>query len=1282
MAVQIEGYPHYGTEDDKILWYQKMADSLNELSVTGAGAGGVGDVDVDPDTGRILAMPPGAAEPIFLGYAYRYLHVRLSSSSDGTTLVNPTTFTGSTLYIGTFNSESPATPGAAANFVYSPFNWGASRQLSYRTIGGRNILFNAGIVVPDGNTEISASTAIVDLEVANQGAVGAQGRFEVQVYQNAASQPATPTGGTFINGNLTAPMGWDTDFPSTNMPMIWQSVATVDPSVSTTSVNEISTLTTTGVTGGLVTTPAVAEEGFFDLSGVPGDDVAGAQQVSTLSFNGETGETTVVPGTPEVQTLTASGTRSNVVGTQGSNELITVKLFNNFNSGHNQTNEVITLNNFGSITQAVGDNFDFPDGTPTGLPAGFTYEPSRFTPPHSSEFTASGRLSGDSSTRFNLSNSSMSATVTVANAPAGGSDLEFRVGFGGSSNTSNRHRLSVESGMTYTFNIDFSAGFNQFFGGSSADLRFTFYVASNSDLPITYSVDSIVINTGDTSATSYVFDIDQSDAIYAGDVSGTFSSDSDNNASLAELGTAVTTMFPAISVSTAIDDVIRTTLEPATRTARETGTLFSSNEWDLRDPTTSPFPGTSVAYASWSDWVNQRYYQRRQSGTFRSQIVAYFNRNLANPRVGTVEFTIGSATATFNATAISLNSTSESFSLGSLISSTGTPPTTGSITTVLTTHDGARSITFDTGTTTDITSSLLLTRNTGLSLISEISAVDGGSPDPTPHSSYTVNDYDGNEVTSFTSSVPSGASSDSASVINQIVAAINTNVETPIDFMAAVSGNVITLTAQTGGSVTGIWSVVVNHFTGNGDLGFAALVTTEGTDDSTTGTLTNWILNTPGGQFTDTFTTDSDANSQALQVESVVLAQNPPYYTTSVVGTQLVLTSVDELVGTPITANWSTNGTNQTAINPQIVTNNPGITAADTQDSITLNFPDSASTTLEFRTGETTAQAGAELSNITVQGIRLSVDNGYSTMTNPLASGSTRIRYTYLAGGVRTDASSSAVTITQGDTSGTLATTAPTVVTQGAAAFTSGTLTTYSIALNPEHSATPLTGMMPDSADAVAQAAFLAGIINPLPGITAAVGDRTNEVVLVQSAGARTDETVVTYSTNGTNQTATSPVTLVTRQGVDGASQLSAWSAPFEVGAEGPPGMDGTDGIDAVQTQLQLTDGTLEFKNNAGMGTLKAVLIIGETIQADFGLMGSPINSYNWYVTPRDTQVRQLVTNGNVASLTGTTANDTHRGTDANDAFPYHSLTVEADGTALGVTAPGHISVQCEIDYN
>lgn len=200
---QIEAYPVYASEEEKDLWLQRVATSINELSSTGiTGTGGTGDgnVELDEDSGRITSRPPGATDPIFLGYAYRYLHVRLSSTEDGTALIpDISMFAGPRLYIGLFNSQSNTSVPADANFIYSEFSWAAGNEVSFRITGGRNILFTTGASTPTGNTQITTSTEIIDLEASiagTQGPMGDDGLDSIDIRIVA-------TGGTVFKSDVT-----------------------------------------------------------------------------------------------------------------------------------------------------------------------------------------------------------------------------------------------------------------------------------------------------------------------------------------------------------------------------------------------------------------------------------------------------------------------------------------------------------------------------------------------------------------------------------------------------------------------------------------------------------------------------------------------------------------------------------------------------------------------------------------------------------------------------------------------------------------------------------------------------------------------------------------------------------------------------------------------------------------------------------------------------------------------------------------------------------------------
>jgi hypothetical protein len=111
---------------------------------------------------------------------------------------------------------------------------------------------------------------------------------------------------------------------------------------------------------------------------------------------------------------------------------------------------------------------------------------------------------------------------------------------------------------------------------------------------------------------------------------------------------------------------------------------------------------------------------------------------------------------------------------------------------------------------------------------------------------------------------------------------------------------------------------------------------------------------------------------------------------------------------------------------------------------------------------------------------------------------------------------------------------------------------------------------------------------------------------------------------------------------------------------------------------IEITSGNPEMQDNSGSVTYKSFLLKGGVKSPDLGDSGSEINSYDWfYVTAGGSSTQ--ITNANKATVTGSTANNALGGSGTN--YNAATLTVEADGTALGVTASGSVTFSCEIDY-
>ena len=168
-----------------------------------------------------------------------------------------------------------------------------------------------------------------------------------------------------------------------------------------------------------------------------------------------------------------------------------------------------------------------------------------------------------------------------------------------------------------------------------------------------------------------------------------------------------------------------------------------------------------------------------------------------------------------------------------------------------------RSITIDMGTQTDIATLFSVIQNGGRNtnpLLVATHGFSGGSSQP--QSTYTLTDYNGNVIDTFTRSVPVSTDSDVAAVITQAIGLIDMNTETPVDFTAAADGSNIVITATVEAAVTGTWTLSVNHNNAAaGDIGDIAFGVTSVQDGATPSpaTLINQSVPTSGPITTDDF---------------------------------------------------------------------------------------------------------------------------------------------------------------------------------------------------------------------------------------------------------------------------------------------------------------------------------------------------------------------------------------------------------------------------------------------
>ena len=257
------------------LWFTQVARIINN-NATGAVGGGAGDI-----SGLVLNTASGeiiqGAE--LYGYFRRYLHIRFASDINGSTQVtDPTSFTGTTLYIGTFNTDLTNLP-ADANFVYRPFTFPTGGQVSYRLEGGRRIEFSTLATAPTGNTLLN-TPGFIDLD----DIIGEAGDTPVAFYsQNSLND--RPTQNPAENAAI-----WDR-----------QDVAAANPSRTYNwiiwgfergaAARAQYTLSTSGTTGTQTGNPGQAEVGTIevDSTALVQTGTTGTRESFELTVTGNTG---------------------------------------------------------------------------------------------------------------------------------------------------------------------------------------------------------------------------------------------------------------------------------------------------------------------------------------------------------------------------------------------------------------------------------------------------------------------------------------------------------------------------------------------------------------------------------------------------------------------------------------------------------------------------------------------------------------------------------------------------------------------------------------------------------------------------------------------------------------------------------------------------------------------------------------------------------------------------------------------------------------------------------
>ena len=278
--------------------------------------------------------------------------------------------------------------------------------------------------------------------------------------------------------------------------------------------------------------------------------------------------------------------------------------------------------------------------------------------------------------------------------------------------------------------------------------------------------------------------------------------------------------WTGITVGDVFDDtvVIPGTFSGITLNGRDTSGFTTTNRWDVRTGHSTSSSTSSVSYTDWSDWAGNTL---RVDATSSGDDTAL--------RSDYAQITVGfddSTSATFNVISSEANSSDTVIYLDTIAEQSGTPPTDGLITlSDPGVNTAVKSITIDTNVQQNLHQTFTLTNTDGGFSVMEVS----GASVMGSATTYNVLSYDMSEITSFTSSVPDSSTSDLDFVKQQVINAINTSTESPVDFTATedAANSKILLTTTTEELVkTPVLVTRSNHI--DGDIEFTTTITNAG----------------------------------------------------------------------------------------------------------------------------------------------------------------------------------------------------------------------------------------------------------------------------------------------------------------------------------------------------------------------------------------------------------------------------------------------------------------------
>ena len=966
-----------------------------------------------------------------------------------------------------------------------------------------------------------------------EGEQGVQGPFRVFGYACFATDPTVaPIGGNYTNTSLTLPTGYTESrptCPSGESP--YEIFGSVNPAGNTPGVKQIENITTNGISGAAVTTEAITETGFFDVRGNAGTIIEGVNQTTTVEYNGLTGEGTYTPPITEVNRLRIP--EATVSGDQ-----ITA------------ANEVTTITGGGTTGPAGQTSFSINGGS------------SQFSSPVTGNFTEAS--DGDSQ------ETQMKTALDTALAAAKVAEK------GTFALAENNSATEVTPQVAEVFTLQLSGGTFPVLGGQqNTGVNLDYGITSSSG-----TIDRLVI--GNRAVGGFV-----RDEITINSTGNDIQYLSSSAATLEALAIEFTNAFQALAVTGVGTSVLKDASTSSVATYQVSSNLtlsrsgvaltFTNRSAGLSTDASINFntglTSTITVDTQGSGVLTTSYTISGDNSLIPTDITGSFTSASDRASQLTQMKTAFDAATTNNVTGIV---SGNDFVLTDTSTTVNTPFSidfSDIIDPVVTTVSAS----YTQGFTTAITGSNLVLTSVTTADQPDISAAYTGDGTVTvgrvdgvtgqTATTYTISTDSSHHTPSTTSGTITDAST-ASSIATQLNTAIGTLGSTTGGYTQTTpvlsSGNYEwTATSDTSGAETDL--NITFPIVGSNSTGITGLVpntvTTQGVDSITVGTpifITTSINGTP--YVTNTRSAANPA-SQAFDT-GIALNALGTGYTFSPNGDILTITSPDQMPEMVTTSTVTTGGTNQTATNPTVVTTATGVVPKSQLDTLTFDGQ-----IVEFSTNQATFQTAAVIASVNNYTLTtLEVADNFDIISNPkLNAGDSRIKYTYRIGGVVTpDLTTGSFVVTSGDTSGTIAIPQVIVQTQGVDESVIGTLTDYTIVLDNTVSVDDLTGTFTTASNSDSQAAQLATRLSSQFDLTATATNNiiTNSFVNV---GDVTD-TVITYSTSGTGQTATNPSVAVTADGVDEIFNLSVWSIPYLAGSTGATGESGPQGESGFST--------------------------------------------------------------------------------------------------------------------